>query len=169
MKNSISSTLLFVLVLGALGASVVQNPPGGARWEFFAEESATRLQKASYLLTAYVVPGMLSCFAIAMFQLQGRIAGTGANKRTIFSLCVLASGAMLTALRSMAYNPTSATSYVAGLALGYTIMSRLYAVRMRLFGGRVRLPWPVWRGNVAAVREIDEMARLRRGVAPIGM
>ncbi len=147
---------------------MVANPPGGVRWGFFAEESATLAQKASYLFSAYALPGFLACFAIVMFQMQGRVASTGANKRTVFSLCVLASGAMLTAFRLIAYTPTSASSYVTGMALGYTLMSRLYAVRMRLFFGRMRLPWPVWRGNIAGVRQIDEMARMQRGAAPIG-
>jgi hypothetical protein len=119
-------------------------------------------------LTAYVLPGLLSCFAIVMFQIQGRIANTGASKRMVFSICVMSSGTILMALRLIAYNPTSGTSYVAGMALGYTMMSRLYAVRMRLFLGRVRLPWPVWRGSTSEVRQIDEMARLQRSSAPIG-
>jgi hypothetical protein len=170
MKNSLGSTLLFVVALSALGISIAANPPGGVRWGVFIEETASWMQKGSFLISNYILPGALSCFAISMFQLQSRIASSGANKRTIFAMCLLASGTMLTALRWMAYSPsTTAASYVTGMALGYTVMSRLYAVRMQLFFGRVRVPWPVWRGNFAGVHEIDELARLRRGATPIGM
>jgi hypothetical protein len=170
MKKSVGSTLLLAAAIGAIGLSIVENPPGGVRWWAFVEDSSPWWQKVSYLINTYVLPGLLSCIAISAFQLQSRVAASGANKRIVFTICLLASGTMLTALRWMAFSPsTTATSYVAGMALGYTVMSRLYAVRMRLFFGRVRLPWPVWRGNVAAVREIDELARMRRGAAPTGM
>jgi hypothetical protein len=68
---------------------------------------------------------------------------------------------MLVSLRTISMNPRSGPSYVAGMALGYTVMARLYAIRMRLFLNRVRVPWPVWRGNLQAVQEIDQAATLR--------
>jgi hypothetical protein len=165
MKNNLGSSLLLLLVLGAIGVSIAEHPPGGVRWAIFAEEPATFLQKCSALAALYVWPGVLSCFAISMFQLQARISSTGANKRVVFSMCAIASATMLVSLRSMALSSTSGTSYVAGMALGYTMMSRLYAVRMRLLFGRVRVPWPVWRGDARGVQEINSMAAVRMGSA----
>ncbi|MEO5925065.1 MAG: hypothetical protein ABIR70_14690 [Bryobacteraceae bacterium] len=162
MKNSIGSSLLLVLALGALGFVIADNPPGGVRWGVFGAEEAPLLQKVVFLFLTYAWPGFLSCFAISMFQLQARLAASGANKRTVFSICVFASGTMLLSLRSLSLSPTSGIAYVAGMAMGYTLMARLYAVRMRTFFGRVSVPWPIWRGDTRAVQAIDEMARMRR-------
>jgi hypothetical protein len=163
MKKNLGSSLLLALAFSALVFSIVDNPPGGVRWGVFAAEPASLPRKLTYLLAIYFWPGLLSCLAISLFQLQARLASSGANKRTVFSLCVLASGAMLLSLRMMAYSPNSGTAYVAGMALGYTMMGRLYAVRLRTFPRGIRLPWPVWRGNMDAVQQIDAMTRARTG------
>jgi len=161
MKNNLGSSFLLMLALGALGYSIAENPPGGARWGMFVEEPVTLFRKFIFLAVTYVWPGVLSCFAVSLFQLQFRLASSGANKRTVFAVCVLASGLMLVSLRTIAFSPTSGPSYVAGMALGYTMMSRLYAIKMRRFFDRVNVPWPIWRGNVRAVQEMDQMVRTR--------
>jgi hypothetical protein len=161
MKKSIGSSLLFAFALSGLALSIFSHPPSGAPWAVFAAEPATFLRKAQFLVTTYLWPGLLACFAISMFQLQFRLAASGANKRMVFAACVLASGTMLLSLRAISFSPAAGPSYVAGMALGYTVMSRLYAVRMRTLFGRVRLPWPIWRGNTRAVCEIDQAVRAR--------
>jgi len=163
MPKNLGSNVLFTLTIAGLGYTIATTPPSGAPWSIFFAEPATLLQKANFLAVAYVWPGLLSFSSIAFFQLQNRLTASGMNKRAVFSVCMLASGAMLMGLRAVAMNPTSGPSYVVGMALAYTAMSRLYAVRIRTFAQRVRLPWPVWRGNHSAVQEIDEMAKLRMG------
>lgn len=162
MKNNPVSTLLFVFALGGIAAAIAVHPPSGAPWQLFLADPAPFTQKLSALNGLYVWPGILACFSICLFQFQFRLASSGANKRTVFAVCVLASGAMLTSLRGVSMIPASGPSYVAGMALGYTVMARLYAMRMRTFFGRVRLPWPVWRGDARAVCEIDQEVQARR-------
>jgi hypothetical protein len=161
MKNNLGSTLLAALAIGALSIAIALNPPGGVRWIEFLLEPVSWLQKADYFAGAYLLPALSSFCAIALFQLQFRLSSSGANKRTVFSVCVLASGAMLMGLRAIASSSNSGPSYVVGMALGYTVMSRLYAIRMRTFLNRVSVPWPIWRGNPLAVREIDQAVRAR--------
>jgi hypothetical protein len=161
MKTNIGSSLLFLLALAGLAVSIVSNPPGDAPWAIFAGDPATLFRKAQFVVETYVWPGVLACFAISMFQLQSRLASSGANKRTVFAACVLASGSMLMTFREISFHPAAGPSYVAGMALGYTIMSRLYAVRMRGFLGRVGVPWPIWRGDAVAMQEVDQAMRAR--------
>ena len=161
MKNKLWSSLLLFAAFAGLAWSIASTPPSGAPWAMFAADPATLRQKLSALAGLYLWPGVLACFAISMFQMQFRLVASGASKRTIFGACVFASGAMLMSLRLVGMTPASGPAYVAGMALGYTIMSRLYAVKMRAMGP-VRIPWPVWRGNTAAVREIDQAMRAMR-------
>lgn len=162
MKKDLTSSLLLILALGGLAAAIALYPPSGAPWALFFADPAPLTQKLSALNGLYVWPGILACVSICLFQLQFRIAASGANKRMVFAVCVLASGAMLMSLRGVSMSPASGPSYVAGMALGYTIMARLYAVRMRTFLGRIRVPWPVWRGDARAVCEIDQAVQARR-------
>lgn len=161
MKKNIGSTLLLLVALGGLAWSIYNTPPGGAPWSVFAGEPASVGRKISFLMATYLWPGFMACCAISIFQLQFRLAGSGANKRMVFAGCMLASGCMLLSLRTLALSPAAGPSYVAGMATGYTVMSRLYAVRMRAVWRGVRLPWPVWRGNAGAMREIDDAVRRR--------
>ncbi len=166
MKNNLSSSFLLFLALSALGIAFATNPPGGVRWGLLIEAPGGWFEKVMFLAGTYLLPAFLSFCAIVLFQLQFRLASSGTNKRIVFSVCVLASGAMLLGLRSISSNPSSGPPYVSGMALGYTVMARLYAIRLRNFFGRVRILWPVWRGNIRAVQEIDQMAKLRTGSAP---
>jgi hypothetical protein len=160
MKN-LGSNLLVSAAGAALSYAFAQNPPGGAPWRVFLEEPAPVWTKAWFLAAAYGWPAVLSFAAIVLFQLQMRLTVSGANRRTVFAVCALASGAMVLGLRELSFSPHAAPSYVVGMALAHTVMSRLYAVRMRLVAGRVRAPWPVWRGNRAAVEAIDREVRAR--------
>jgi len=166
MKNKLASSLIFALTLGVIGYSVSLHPPGGASWTLFAEESAPWFHKLAFLAQVYLWPTLLSFSAIVLFQMQFRLSASGFRKRVLFSVCTVASGVMVLGLRSVASSPSAGPSYVAGMALGYTLMSRLYAIRMRLLFGRIRVPWPVWLGNLRAVQEIDERSRARMGIPP---
>ena len=161
MKKNLGSNLLFLLSLSALGYSVLASPPSNVPWIVFIDEASPWLAKASYLGRTYLWPALLAFGAITLLQLQFRLASSGATKRAVFSLCVLASGAMLMALRAISFAQNSAPAYVVGMAAGYTMMSRLYAIRLRELRPGVRIPWPTWRGNAAAVAEMDRMLRDR--------
>lgn len=167
MKKNFGSNVLLAVAGGALGYGLAQSPPSGAPWRMFVEDPAGWLEKLWFLAVAYGWPAVLSFAAITAFQLQMRLGGSGANRRTVFAVCVLGSGAMVMGLRELSYSPEAAPSYVVGMALAYTVMSRLYAVRMRQVAGRVRVPWPVWRGDRAGVEQIDRevRARMMRGAS----
>lgn len=157
MKLS-ASTLLFAAALGAFAFAVLGNSPSGAPWAMFFDDPAAWTEKAAFLIRTFCRPAMLSFSAIVLLQLQFRLASSGANKRTVFSVCLFACGAMVTSLRALAFLPGSAPSYVLGMALGYTVMSRLYAVRLRMLGP-VRIPWPVWRGDLPGVQKLERRIR----------
>ncbi len=161
MNKHLGSNLLLSLATAALLYAVIVTPPGGIRWGMFVEEPSPLFRKAFYLISSYLWPAALAFLATSLFQLQFRIASTGATKRTVFAISVLASGAMLLALRAISFAPNSGPSYVTGMAAGYTVMSRLYAVRMKELLGHIRIPWPIWRGDRAAVEELDRMMRMR--------
>ncbi len=162
MKKHLSA-LAWVSTAGvALWLTLLRNPPGGVPWHvFFTEETAVAL-KLKYLSGVYVVPALLAFVGIVLFQMQFRISMGGARAAVVFSCGVLGATAMLGGFRVLAMAPNSLPGYVLGVALGYTVMARLYAVRMRTIVGPVRVPWPVWRGDVAAMREIEgRMAQAR--------
>jgi hypothetical protein len=77
------------------------------------------------------------------------------NGRIIFVMCVAASAAMISGFATMAAHRGSEPLYVAGMALANTTMSRLYAMRLRTFFGRVQIPWPIWRGDREAVEHVN--------------
>jgi hypothetical protein len=161
MKKNLGSNLLLVLASAALLYTVIANPPGGIRWGMIVEEPAPLLKKASYLASSYLWPALLAFLAISLFQLQFRVSASGATKRAVFAMSVFASGSMLLALRTLAFTPNSSPSYVTGMAAAYTVMSRLYAVRLKEVFRGVRIPWPIWRGNLAAVEELNRVMRSR--------
>lgn len=161
MKKNLGSNLLLLFALAALGYAVFSSPPSSVPWIVFIDEASPWMLKATYLARTYLWPALLAFVAITLFQLQFRLAASGATKRAVFSLSVLASGAMLVVLRTIAMAQNSAPAYVVGMAAGYTVMSRLYAVRLRQLWPGVRIPWPTWRGNAAAVAEMDRMVRER--------
>lgn len=161
MKKNIASNLLFLAAVSALVFAVVANPPGGVGWGALLADQASLLRKLIFLANTYLHPAVLSFVAITLFQLQFRLASSGTQGRIVFAVCVVASGAMLLGLRTISTGASSMPSYVLGMALGYTMMSRLYAMRLRTFFGSVRLPWPVWRGDRAAVEEINRAMHTR--------
>lgn len=168
-KPRLSSLACTGAACAVLWLSVMTNPPGGVSWHAFAVEDTALALKLRYLAGVYILPALLAFVGIVLFQLQFRISMSGARAAVVFASGVLGATAMLGGFRALAMAPNSLPGYVLGMALGYTVMARLYAIRMRTLWGRVRMPWVVWRGNAAAVSEIDrQMAARARGGAPAG-
>jgi hypothetical protein len=161
MKNHYGSYTLAALALGALAIAVHANPPGGVRWGAFFEDPSHWTAKATFLARIYLWPAAMSFGAIVLYQLQFRVMGGGGHTAATFGLAVLATGAMLSTLRALAFQQSGTPFYVLGVALGYTVMSRVYAIRMRFVLGQVRMPWPVWRGDAQGVAEVQRQMRAK--------
>lgn len=168
MKHTIFSNFLLVAAVAVWMSVVIGMPPGNLSWRVFVDEPAPLVEKAVFLARTYLWPAVLSFCAIILFQLQFRLSTSGASKRTVFPICLLASLATLLGLQRLSLAPNSAPAYAAGMALAYMAMSRLYAIRMRIVWAGLSIPWIVWRGNPEAVRQIDRLAaqvrQARRGV-----
>lgn len=165
MKNNFGSYLLAALAMAGLAIAISANPPGGVRWGTFFEDPSHWTAKAMFLARTYLWPAAMAFGAIVLYQLQFRVMGGGGSTAATFGMAVLATGAMLVVLRSIAYQQTAVPFYVLGVALGYTMMGRVYAIRMKLIAGQVRVPWPVWRGDTARVAELQRQMRERATVS----
>jgi hypothetical protein len=160
-KPSLSSLTWTAIGAAVLAWMVSTNPPAGASWRLFADEPTDPWLKVEYLAGIYLVPAVFAMAGIIAFQLQFRVSMSGARPGTVFGIGVLGASAMLGGFRLLALAPNSLPGYVLGMAAGYTVMSRLYAIRMRRIWGRLRVPWVVWRGDRDQVREIDRLAAVR--------
>ena len=163
MKIKSAPMLFLAMMLAALAWAVASNPPGGVSWRAFWEEPAALWIKLEFLGVTYLWPAALAFTAIVAFQLQFRLAGSGAGPPVLFAASMAGSVAMVTCFRGLSAAPHATPSYMVGMATGYTVMARLYAVRMRTLRGRMRVPWPVWRGNLQAVQETDRRVAEMRG------
>jgi hypothetical protein len=156
-----------LLALTILGVLVAAFPPFQITWRsFFFEQSAPLLRKLGFLLKVYGLPLCLSFFAIVFMQLQGRLASVGATASSIFPLALFGAAGMMTAFRSMVSGVGGVPGYALGMALAYTVMSRVHSIQPsgRLLFGRPMLRI-VWRGELEAQR----MAATRlqaRGTSP---
>ncbi|MEP7353037.1 MAG: hypothetical protein ABI824_07375 [Acidobacteriota bacterium] len=159
------STILAAFAVGLLAWTLAQHAPGGARWSLFVEDPAPVWIKSWFLWKTYLWPAVPSFIAIVLFQLQFRLAASGAGARTVFSICVIGCFVMLSSVRIVAFAPSATPGYVLGMALGYTTMGRVYAIQMRTIeiwaGKGVSIPSIVWRGNVAGIRELERNMRMR--------
>jgi hypothetical protein len=160
LKPRLAAFAWLAVACSILAVSVAGNPPGGLSWHSFFTEPASFLTKLTYLAGTYLRPAFLSFTAIILFQLQFRLTMSGASAAVVFAIGVTGSTSMLAGFRSLSAAPNSLPGYVFGMALAYTVMARLYAVRLRTVWGRIPVPWIVWRGNPGAVQQIDRrMAR----------
>jgi hypothetical protein len=160
MKNNIGSYALASLGVASLAAAIYLNPPGGVRWGAFVEDPSHWTEKLIFLAKLYLWPAAMSFVAIVLYQLQFRMMGGGGHIGGTFGIAVLATGAMLATLRAVALQQSAIPFYVLGVALGYTMMSRVYAIRMKRTG-RVSVPWPVWRGDAQGVAEVQRQMQER--------
>ena len=169
MKHTILPHSLILAAVATWVAVVIAMPPGNLSWRLFFDDPAPVAEKVLFLARTYLWPAVLSFSAITLFQLQFRLStSSGASKRTVFSICLLASMSTLMGLQRLSLAPNSAPAYALGMALAYMATSRMYAVRMRKLW-RVSVPWVIWRGNPEAMRQMDRLvaevreARARNG------
>jgi hypothetical protein len=143
-----------LVALAALGWMVVHYPPFQIGWQrFLFKDPSPVAVKLLFLLKVYALPCFLSLGAVVMFQMQGKLGALGASGSAVFPLALLASGCMMSAFRSMAGGVGGVPGYALGMALGYTLMSRIHSLQP---SGRVLFGRPmmriVWRGELAAQR-----------------
>jgi hypothetical protein len=149
-----------------MGVLIAYFPPGRFSWHRFFAEVPIR-EKLPFLLKVYAAPACLSFCAVVLFQLQMRLSMGGAPVNVIFPLSVLGATSMLGAFRVMVGGIGGVPGYAVGMAAGYTMMSRLYAVKP---SGRTLFGKPmlriVWRGDPEAAREIP-ITPARRQLQPM--
>ncbi len=141
-----------LLALTILGLLIVAFPPFQITWRrFFFEEPAPLLRKLGFLLKVYGLPMCLSFFAIVLMQMQGRLASVGATASSVFPIALFGAAGMMTAFRSMVSGVGGVPGYALGMALAYTVMSRVHSIQPT---GRILLGRPmlriVWRGELEA-------------------
>ncbi len=138
-------------------------PPFQITWGAFFHEPSSWARKLSFLLRVYAVPCGLSFGAIFLLQMQARLGTLGAEASSVFPLALMAAGCMMTAFRSMASGVGGVPGYALGMALAYTVMSRIHTVQP---SGRILLGRPmiriVWKGEVAAQRRAAAELQARR-------
>lgn len=163
-KRSYFACLLAVVALAVL---VIEFPPFQTTWQDFLQSPGSPVKKLGFLLRVYGLPCGMSFVAIILFQMQGRIAQLGVSATSVFPLAVFGSAGMMVAFRSMVSGLGGVPGYALGMALGYTVMSRLHSIQPsgQLLFGRpaVRI---VWRGELEAQRLAA--SRLQSRVEPGG-
>lgn len=155
MKLRYLPTLLFLLSISLLAWSIAVTPPGGVSWATLYTSSVPVLDKAKFLAGLYAPALICSFVGMTLLQVQFRLSMTGAGTLTIFSMCLLASLCMIVGIRTAASGPASFPGYALGMALSYTVMSRVYAVVIRECFRSIKVPWVIWKGNAAAVAELS--------------
>jgi hypothetical protein len=143
-----------VLALAILGLLVAVFPPFQTSWHrFLFGVSEPVGHKLLFLLKVYALPCCLSFGAIILMQVQGRLGAAGAAATSVFPLALFGSACMMTAFRSMASGVGGVPGYALGMALAYTIMSRVHSFQP---SGRMMMGRPmiriVWRGELEAQR-----------------
>jgi hypothetical protein len=142
-----------LLALVGLGWLVVHFPPFQITWLHFFKDPAPVSVKLAFLCKVYAVPCSLSLAAVVLFQMQGKLGALGAAGSSIFPMALLASGCMMSAFRTMVSGVGGVPGYALGMAIGYTLMSRVHSLQPsgRILFGRPMLRI-VWRGELEAQR-----------------
>lgn len=146
-KNRIAT----VIALALVALLIAFYPPGPFSWRAFILDASSPWAKLLFLTKVYLVPAVLSFVAVVCFRIQMGIAMTGVASGSVFPLALLASGAMMAALRSMSGGVGGVPGYAVGMALGYTLMSNIYGLQKTestVFGRPVLKI--VWRKQVQA-------------------
>lgn len=156
-----------IVALAALALLVAMFPPFQITWRHFFQDPAPIWKKIGFLLRVYALPCGMSFAAVLLFQLQGRVGAIGAAPSSVFLMALFGSGCMMAAFRSMVSGVGGVPGYALGMALGYTLISRVYSVQPTgemLFGRpMIRI---VWRSEIEAQRLAA--ARLQAGAASGG-
>lgn len=151
MKNRNFVPCLLALVI--LGVLVAVFPPFQVTWRHFLQDPTPVARKLAFLLKVYGLPFCMSFGAIVMMQMQGRLGALGATASSVFPLALLGAVGMMMAFRSMASGVGGIPGYALGMALAYTVMSRVHAIQP---SGKVMFGRPmiriVWRGELDAQR-----------------
>jgi hypothetical protein len=141
-----------VLALAGLGWVIAHFPPFQFTWQRFLFKDPSPIGvKLAFLLRVYALPCCLSLVAVVLLQMQGKLGALGVSGSSVFPMALLASGCMMSAFRSMASGVGGVPGYALGMALGYTLMSRMHSLQPsgRTLFGRPMLR-VVWRGQLAA-------------------
>src|SRR5580658_8828868 len=141
-----------LVALAGLFWIVARFPPFQITWHrFLFTDPSPATVKLAFLFKVYGLPCCLSLMAVVLFQMQGKLAALGAAGSSIFPMALVASGCMMSAFHSMASGVGGVPGYALGMALGYTLMSRLHSLQPsgRFLFGRPMLRI-VWRGELAA-------------------
>lgn len=142
-----------VLALAVLGILVFQFPPFQVTWRHFFQDSTPLARKLAFLLKVYGLPCLMSFSAIIMMQMQGRLGAMGATASSVFPLALFGAAGMMVAFRSMVSGVGGVPGYALGMALAYTMMSRVHSIQP---SGKILFGKPmlriVWRGELEAQR-----------------
>lgn len=168
MKLPYFSTFLFLFSIVLLAWTVAVNPPANISWTTLYSSTIPLTDKAQYLGSFYAPPLFFAFIGMTLLQGQFRLAMSGAKTITIFSICMLASLCMIAGIRTAAGGPASFPGYAVGMALSYTMMSRVYAVTTKPLFGAISVPWIIWRGDAKAVAELNQQIAERRQSAVAG-
>ncbi len=159
-----------VLALAALGWLTAHFPPFQIGWQrfLFTDPSPVPV-KLAFLFRVYGLPCCLSLVAVVMFQMQGKLGALGASGTAVFPMALLGSGCMMMAFRSMVSGVGGVPGYALGMALGYTVMSRVHSFQP---SGRILFGKPmlriVWRGELAAQRAAAAQLQAREAAGGSG-
>ncbi len=162
MRFHYLSILLFLSSISLLAWAVAANPPGGVSWTLLYASSIPFIEKVQFVVSLYAPPLFFAFIGMTLLQVQFRLSMGGATTLTIFSICMLASLSMIVGIRTAAGGPASFPGYALGMALSYTMLSRVYAVKLRSWYGGIKIPWVIWRGNAAAMAELNRQLEERR-------
>jgi hypothetical protein len=140
-----------VFALVGLGWVIAHFPPFQITWLHFLKDPAPVTVKLAFLFKVYGLPCGLAFGAVLLLQMQGKLGALGASGSAIFPIALLASGCMMSAFRTMVSGVGGVPGYALGMALGYTLMSRVHSIQPsgRILFGRPMLRI-VWRGELAA-------------------
>jgi hypothetical protein len=142
-----------LLALAVLTVLIVEFPPFQITWQRFFQDPTPLARKLAFLLKVYGLPCCLSFGAIVLMQMQGRLGAMGATASSVFPLALFGAAGMMTAFRSMVSGVGGVPGYALGMALAYTMMSRVHSIQPsgRILFGRPMLRI-VWRGELEAQR-----------------
>jgi hypothetical protein len=140
-----------VLTLAGLVWLIAHFPPFQITWLHFLKDPAPPAAKLAFLFKVYGVPCCLSFGAVILFQMQAKLGALGATASSVFPITLVGSACMMSAFRSMVSGVGGVPGYALGMALGYTLMSRMHSLQP---SGRILFGKPmlriVWRGELAA-------------------
>lgn len=158
-----------LLALAAMSWLIAHFPPFQITWLHFFRDPSPATVKLAFLCKVYALPCALAFGAVVLFQLQGRLGLLGVAGTSVFPIALFASGCMMSALRTMVSGVGGVPGYALGMALGYTMMSRVHSLQP---SGRTAFGRPmlriVWRGELEAQRAAAARLQARESASGSG-